>query len=41
MKITLKKLFTQNKLVITNSDNDGKILILNFEDYVHIVSEEF
>ena len=43
MKIALKKLkklINQNKIVITNSDKDGKILILNFEDYVHIVSEE-
>ena len=42
MKIALKKLkklINQNKIVITNSDKDGKILILNFEDYVHIVSE--
>ena len=43
MKIALKKLkklINQNKTVITNSDKDGKILILNFEDNVHIVSEE-
>ena len=43
MKIALrelKKLVNQNKIVITNSDKDGKILILNFEDYTHIVSEE-
>ena len=43
MKIALKelkKLVNQNKIVITNSDKDGKILILNFEDYIHIVSEE-
>ena len=43
MKIALKKLkklINQNKRVITNSDKDGKILILNFKDYAHIVSEE-
>ena len=37
MKIALrklKKLVNQNKIVITNSDKDRKVLILNFEDYI-------
>ena len=36
----LKILINQNKIVIANSDKDGKIIILNYKDYIHIVTEE-